>query len=83
MNHEHTINLDGKVDQKALAWRLRGHLECHLAERSVTTVIDWPDYIANGWINPVFVESHMHQIGVIPGGTSVVMTVDTDGLRCP
>jgi hypothetical protein len=80
VNDERTINLDGKLDQHAL--RRRGQLECYLAERGVSTVIDWPEYIDNGWIDPSFVRSHMREVGRVPGGMSVIMTVDATPTPC-
>lgn len=80
VNDERTINLDGKLDQHALS--RRGQLECYLAERGVSTVIDWPEYIDNGWIDPAFVQSHMREVGRVPGGMSVIMAVDATPTPC-
>ncbi len=74
INHERTINLDGKLDREAL--KLRGHLECYLSKRGISTVIDWPDFVYNGWIDASFVNSHLHPIGRVPGGVSIIMAVD-------
>ncbi len=79
-SHERVVNLDGKVDGRALSWR--GHEECYLAERGITTVIDWPTYIENGWLDRGFVRTRMREIGRVAGGHSVIMHVDTAGLRC-
>jgi len=80
MNDERTVNLDGKMDHHAL--QRRGRLECYLAERHVTTVVDWPDYIYGGWISPAFVAAHMREVERVPGGASIVMAVDHDAGGC-
>jgi hypothetical protein len=77
VNNERTINLDGKVDHDA--FRVRGRLECYLAQRGITTVIDWPDFIHSGWIDPSFVRTQMRDVGRVPAGTSVIMTVNPTG----
>jgi hypothetical protein len=82
LTHERTVNLDGKLDGRALAWRDAHRLECYLAERRITTLIDWEANIYNGWIDPAFVRTKMRQIDRIPGGASVVMRVDAAGLDC-
>lgn len=83
MTGERTVNLDGKLDGRALAWRDDLHLECYLAERGVTTVIDWDVNIHNGWIDRRFVETRMREIDRVPPGASVVMRVDSQGVACP
>jgi hypothetical protein len=83
MTREHTVNLDGKLDGRALAWRDAGRLECYLAERRVTTLIDWQSNIDNGWIDRGFVENRMREVDRIEGGASIVMRVDATGLDCP
>lgn len=83
MTRERTINLDGKLDGRALAWRDARRLECYLAERGVTTLIDWDANIRNGWIDPAFVNRRMHEIDRVEGGASIVMRVDAIGLQCP
>jgi hypothetical protein len=81
VNDERTINLDGKLDGQAL--RMRRHLECYLAQRGITTLIDWPGYIHNGWIEPSFVRLHLREVGRVPGGASVIMAVNATGAGCP
>jgi hypothetical protein len=83
MTREQTINLDGKLDGRALAWRDLLRLECYLAERGVTTLIDWDANIRNGWIDRAFVDTRMREIDRVEGGASIVMHVDATGLECP
>lgn len=75
MNQERVVNLDGKLDSRALLLSRRRHLECYLAERGIATLVDWPEYINDGSLDPAFVRDHLVQIDRVPGGTSVVMTV--------
>jgi hypothetical protein len=83
VTEERVINLDGKVNTRALEWRERGRLDCYLAERRITTVVDWPEYIDNGWIPRAFVQSSMREIGRVPQGLSVVMAVTGSPVDCP
>jgi hypothetical protein len=79
VNRERIINLDGKLDVGAL--RQRGHLECYLAERGITTLVDWPKVIA-GAFDPSFATRHLREVDAVPEAGSVVVTVDASGIRC-
>jgi hypothetical protein len=54
--HDRTLNLDGKVDPEALAWRRRDRLAAYIASKPIVYVADW-EPIASWRSQPVIERS--------------------------
>jgi hypothetical protein len=75
VTHERVINLDGKMNQRALYWRRLQRVECYLTERGIRTVVIAAGDLQHGGFSPGFAEKGLRLRARVPGGSAVLMDV--------